>query len=276
MTELLRANGSRMGKNRVLWISLLAAVAMELFIVLNGCRQAAMDTNGYEWSLDQFYFDAGPVLGLFFALVLGMFLGTEYSDGTLRNKLVVGHTRREVYLAHLVTGMGVAALFTAAVFLAGMVGIPGLGVWKMGPGGVVLSFLVSLGFNMALTALFALVGMLSEKKATTAVTVILLFLAMAAFSSWLNARLGEPELDSGIIITAQGMQWSDPTPNPRYIGGAMRTFCQFLMETMPTGQAILLANQELPQPLLSLGASVVLTVGITLVGLGLFEKKDLK
>ena len=56
----------------------------------------------------------------------------------------------------------------------------------------------------------------------------------------------------------------------------MRTFCQFLMETMPTGQAILLANQELPQPLLSLGASVVLTVGITLVGLGLFEKKDLK
>ena len=100
MTELLRANGSRMGKNRVLWISLLAAVAMELFIVLNGCRQAAMDTNGYEWSLDQFYFDAGPVLGLFFALVLGMFLGTEYSDGTLRNKLVVGHTRREVYRAY--------------------------------------------------------------------------------------------------------------------------------------------------------------------------------
>ena len=35
MTELLRANGNRMGKNRVLWISLLAAVAMELFIVLN-------------------------------------------------------------------------------------------------------------------------------------------------------------------------------------------------------------------------------------------------
>ena len=152
------------------------------------------------------------MLGLFFALVLGMFLGTEYSDGTLRNKLVVGHTRREVYLAHLVTGMGVAALFTAAVFLAGMVGIPGLGMWKMGPGGVVLSFLVSLGFNMALTALFALVGMLSEKKATTAVTVILLFLAMAAFSSWLNARLGEPELDSGIIITAQGVQWSGPPP----------------------------------------------------------------
>lgn len=276
MTDLLRANGRRMGKNKVLWLSLLGAVALELFIVLNGCRQAAMDVNGFEWPLDQFYFDAGPALGLFFALVLGMFLGTEYHDGTLRNKLVVGHSRREVYLAQLFTAMGVAALFTAAVFLAGMVGIPSLGTWKMGVDGAALFFLVSLGFNMALAALFTLVGMLSEKKATTAVTVILLFLAMAAFSSWLNARLGEPEMDSGIIITAQGMQWSDPTPNPRYIGGAMRRFCLLLMEILPTGQAVLLANQELGRPLFSLGASAALTVVITLVGLGLFEKKDLK
>ena len=31
------------------------------------------------------------------------FIGTEYSDGTIRNKIVVGHSRSTIYLANLLT-----------------------------------------------------------------------------------------------------------------------------------------------------------------------------
>ncbi len=276
MTDLWRADLTRLWKNKVFWGCLIAVVALEMFIVCNGCRQAAMDTGSYGYALDDFYFKAMPLLGLFAALVIGLFLGTEYSDGTLRNKLVVGHTRREVYLAHLLTGVGVTALLTVACFLAGAVGIPQLGFWKMGGGSLALSLLMALGFGTVLAALYTMVGMLSEKKSTTAVATLLLFLALIAFSTWLYARLAEPEMNTGIIITAQGMEWGDPTPNPMYIGGAMREFCRLLMETLPTGQAVLLANGELTRPALSLGASAALTVIFTAAGMALFEKKDLK
>lgn len=33
---------------------------------------------------------------------MSMFQGTEYSGGTIRNKLVVGHERYQVYLAALI------------------------------------------------------------------------------------------------------------------------------------------------------------------------------
>ncbi|MDE6108259.1 MAG: ABC transporter permease [Oscillospiraceae bacterium] len=263
-------------KNKALWLSLVCVVALELFVVLNGCRQAFADTGGTLWTLDQFYFNAGPVVGLFIALTLGLFQGTEYSDGTLRNKLMVGHTRQRVYLVKLLMGVLVACLFTAAVFLAGLVGFPALGLWKMGMAGVARNFLISLGFHIALTALFTMVGMLSEKKSTTAVAVLLLFLAMSALSLWLYGRLEEPEMSSGIILTAQGMQWAEPTPNPNYVGGFTRTVYRFLVECLPTGQAFLMASSDLGSPIVHLTASVVLTAVSTLVGMTCFQKKDLK
>ena len=128
MTDLLRAHLTRLRKNKVFWTALALTAALAALMVLNGCRQAKlMAAEGYVQSLDDYYFGAAAFLGLGLALVLGLFLGTEYSDGTLRNKLIMGRTRREVYLASLLTGFAAAFLLTLALFLAGLVGVPALG-----------------------------------------------------------------------------------------------------------------------------------------------------
>ena len=41
-------------------------------------------------------------MGLVAAILTSMFIGSEYSDGTIRNKLVVGHSRMRIYLANLI------------------------------------------------------------------------------------------------------------------------------------------------------------------------------
>ena len=41
--------------------------------------------------------------GIVMAAFCSMFIGTEFSDGTMRNKLIVGHRRREIYFTNFLT-----------------------------------------------------------------------------------------------------------------------------------------------------------------------------
>ena len=52
--------------------------------------------------VDRFLFYIMIVIGAFSAVCVSQFIGMEYSCGTIRNKLVTGHTRTEIYLAQLV------------------------------------------------------------------------------------------------------------------------------------------------------------------------------
>ena len=67
MRNLLRANFSRLWKSKALWLCAAGAFA-------------------------------------FSAAFLSLFLGVEYQDGTLRNKIIAGHARWKVYAASLLSG----------------------------------------------------------------------------------------------------------------------------------------------------------------------------
>ena len=54
-----------------------------------------------NWSL--YFFNALLLSGFVTALFVSFFLSAEYSDGTIRNKLMVGHKRKEIYLVNFVT-----------------------------------------------------------------------------------------------------------------------------------------------------------------------------
>ena len=83
-------------------------------------------------------------------------------------------------------------------------------------------------------------------------------------------------MSSGIIMTAEGMRMSEPSPNPDYIGGNLRNAYEFVLDLLPTGQGILMTNVEIARPLRMGLCSVTITVIMTLCGLILFDKKDLK
>ncbi len=82
---------------------------------------------------------------------------------------------------------------------------------------------------------------------------------------------------SNMELTAAGVvQAAEPQPNPFYIGGVQRKVYEFLLQFLPTGQGILLANEEITHPVLNLIYSAVLTVTINICGIFAFKKKEIK
>ena len=275
MRKLISADFCRLRRDKAFWIGTLAMLAFTVALMLVGGQVALKDSSEFQYALDDDYFCYAIPIGLPIAVYVSLFLGTEYSDGTIRNKLVVGHTRRDIYLSHLFTNIVGGLSMLLASLLGGLVGIPFLGTWKMGK--MVLVFLlISVLFIISYVAIFTLIGMLCSNKAISAVLTILLFLGLMCFAMYLYSRLSEPEMINGLIITQEGMQMGDPSPNPRYLTGTKREIYQFIIDCLPSGQGGQMQEFNMPHPVRMIISSVVIAIATTLGGIVAFEKKDLK
>lgn len=278
MNELMRANLFRIKRDKVFWACFAVVLGVSAAFVFMGVRQChAMAAEGYTAALEGSLFQLAPAIGMCAAVFTGLYLGTDQSEGAIRNRLIVGHSRGAVYLAGLGIAVTAALAFTGAWLAGGgAAALLGREFWQMGAGQSVLYFLVAAASAVALASVLTVVGMLSEKKSTAAVASILLALGMVLLSTWLYSRLLEPEMESGLIITAAGMEWGDPTPNPLYVGGVLRQVFEGLLNILPTGQAVLLSDLAVAHPVGDLLASAAVTLVATLAGMALFRKKDLK
>ena len=281
MRKLLSAGFGRLWRNKFFYLAIVGIFLLAVVTVLNGCRQAINDTSGYIRNLEWYYFDTAVYSGIFLSAFIALFIGAEHSDRTLHNKLIVGHSRTEVYLANLTICSTVTVFLVAAWMLGGMVGIPVLGFWIIGVRGMLLATLVSVLVMVSLSSIFLMVSMLSSSKAVTAVTCILLSLLLIVCATTPYNALCQPEMSSGVMITVEGgLQFMDPTPNPGYVGEPLRSVYTVIVNMLPTGQQILLANiisdEGFANYLLQIIGSVLITAFTTGVGISLFRRKDLK
>lgn len=275
MRKLISADFCRLRRDKVFWIGTLAMLVFAAATMLGECQQALQDTTAFHYNLDSFYFCYAIPIGLPIAVYVSLFLGIEYSDGTIRNKLVVGHTRQDIYLSHLFTNIVGGLSMLLVSLLGGLVGIPFLGTWKMGK--MVLVFLlISVLVIISYAAIFTLIGMLCSNKAVSAVLTILLFLFLMIIAMNLYFRLSETEMINGLVITQEGMQMGDPSPNPRYLTGIKREIYQFIMDFLPSGQCAEMEELSVIHPVRMIISSVVISIVTTLGGIFAFERKDLK
>lgn len=279
MNNLLSANFWRLKKSAAFWRCLAAALLCSAAAMLLNCKSAAeimRASPGTVRTLDEYLFALMPTVGIFSALFTASFLGTEYSDGTLRTKLIAGHARGAIYLSHLAACLFAALLFTAALLLGGLAGLPVLGGWRGGAGQLASYTAVGVCAALAQAAILACAGMLSSRKSATMALCLLLFLVMLLLASYLYNALQEPELYSDMLLTVGGIEMGDPKPNPFYIGGVQRTLYQALLLFLPAGQLARLANLEAGPAPLYIAASLAEAAAATAAGMALFRRKDLK
>ena len=282
MHKLLCAYFTRLKKDKALWLFAAGMFLMSAAVMLSGLRLHMKYPDDAAFAALEYYlFQSMPFIGVFASVTVGFFLGKEYGYGTLRNKLVTGHTRGRIYLASLAAAVAAAEIVAVGWLLGGLTGIPYFGLWTMETEQFLLFLLLTVLATAALAALFHLIGMLVSSQSVSVVAAMFASLGLLMLGSFLYNQLCEPETTyDHIVITAQGLQLGDEVPNPAYVGGALRSVYYVLLNILPTGQGILMANADdgavVLNPALGAAGSVLIILGAAALGLLLFRKKDLK
>lgn len=281
MSKLLSAGFSRLWKNKVFWGGLLLMSGILVFVLTANYRDMMHYSEEARagYILDTFLPGCFMFIGCYTAVFAALFLGTEYSDGTIRNKLVVGQSRVSVYLSGLilciVSSLLVCAAATLVTFIAG---IPLFG-FPLYPSVMLQKFCIGILMVTAFSGIFTLLSMLIHNKSISSVVCIMGFFALLFLSIYIMQRLEAPEfIESNFIMSLDGeIVQGEPCPNPSYLRGTTRAVYGFFADFLPTSQSFRIAQTgALPQPWRFCVYSALITVASTLAGILLFRKKDLK
>lgn len=242
MHKLLSANLRRLWINKAFWVTVIVMVCIEGLLCLLLSKQGSLP-------MDVVLFLSLQVIGILTSVFFSLFLGTEYSDGTIRNKLIVGHKRGNIYLASLITGVIAITIVYFAGVLTGCV----MGVISFAPpshdiGQIALAGVIGWLASVAYISIFTLIGMLSSSKSKTSILCILTAFILVFAGLTLYALL-------------QG------TPSATL---------QFLFEVSPFGQTVQTMTIIIDSPWRLAIYSLCLSLTLTGVGIVAFGKKDLK
>lgn len=275
MRKLLSANFSRLWKDKIFWLGILFMFGFGIFGAYT--KYSNIVRYNSQELLDDILFAYVILVGCCLAVFCSMFLGTEYSDGTIRNKLIVGHLRSSIYLSNWLTNI-VAAIMMAIAFLLSYSTLGSLLLEppKASVGQILFYMLISIFTLIAYASIFSTISMLITKKSNAAVICLLIFFGLLILAMVVKAKLDAPEFISEYSMTMNGVEQTDPKPNPKYLQPAARKVYQFFLDILPTGQSIQLSAFQVVHPLLSIVYSTVISILSTVSGIFAFQKKNLK
>lgn len=275
MTKLLSASFRRLMKAKIFWLGIAFTAVFSLFL----CYANYLPTKGADQlSIDEVFFTFYSCLCLVCATVITLFIGTEYSDGTVRNKLVIGHRRISIYFSNLIVCIAASVVIIAVhSILTLSVGHFIFDEMQIEMKDFIYAVFCILLIAAVYSAMCVMISMNCHNKAVSAVAAILLMLALSYLASMVsNQLLEQPMTYSSIVMTEDTIQYGDLVENPAYVDGVTRKVLEFIYNLLPTGQIQQIYNCDFENssswPIVSLGLFALLSS----VGAAIFKRKDLK
>ncbi len=277
MNQLLYANFSRLKKDIFFRIGVLFLFAMGILMPLS--LFSNMKKYGYPIPLESGYCFYVLFMAIFSSVFCSLFIGTEYNDGTMRNKLIAGHSRIAVYFSFLIVSITAVFLMCLAYLVSSLcTGIPLLGFFSDAAFPVVLGHVGAIFIlAVAFTAICTAVAMLCQNKATTATVCILGVFLLLFLGVYIHARLEEPEYYETYYLEAEEAieENTSLTPNPSYISGTKRQVYEFLHDFLPGNQAVQLSSLSAVHLWKMSFYSLLIAVAATGTGIYIFYRENI-
>lgn len=278
MYKLLNANFYRLIKNKIFWLSVIATVIMAfvLFCILDL-------SNGIETIL----FKHIGVSGIFISIFTSLFVGIEYANGTIRNKIIVGHSRIKIYLSNLMmsitVGIILEIIYIVTVFI---VGIPICGGLQISTSQFIKILLNIIMIIVTYSSIFNCITLLCSEITISTIIGIILILTMFVMEEIVSMTASSEKYKYSISRDEQGIITKEIIGlNPNYPGETKKKIAQTILCIMPNGQSDLIITKiseqlmfnEEPYDttnllLYSFGTIIV----INTIGIYFFSKKELK
>lgn len=127
------------------------------------------------------------------AVYISLSVGREYADGTLRNKIIVGKKKTDIFAVKLIVNIAVSIIDVTA-FLIPCTALLSVNVLSKIPNSVLLWTL--LGFlllNISWAVIFTFVSLLISSREIAAILNFILIIAIMFASYQLEFAIGQPE-----------------------------------------------------------------------------------
>ena len=227
-----------------------------------------------------YYFFIGLVIvGAIMAVFSAFYIGSEYDQGTIRNKLNVGCTRNSIYLANLIVVVTTSVLFTITHIAASVVvGLPFLG-------GLMWEALAPVGWRIPTTivmllcyaAVFTFIAMQDSNKSRSLIISFVFALVIIIGGLYVYSALLEPEFATRMVMQEDGSYLrQEGIPNSKYIRGTARMVYTFIEACIPSTQGLNIARSEGVFCPLAIICQLCVSIATTAAGVSLFKKKDIK
>lgn len=107
MNKLLSMELKRAAKSPVLWLGALAVIVVNVYGIL---------LNGYEFKIytSTFLLENSALICIILAVLIPLYLGRDFENRTINNKISAGYTRKDIYIVELI----VSSICAIVLFIA--------------------------------------------------------------------------------------------------------------------------------------------------------------
>lgn len=259
MNKLLKANFYKLTKEKSIYVLaglsiLISIVAIIIYKVIGSISMEGLIVT--ELGNGETLFLSGIQLsqnaGMLMALGIVMYVGKEFSQNTIRNKIIVGYSKTSIYLSNFIMSVVVSAiLYIVYELVVVCIGIPVFGWGKTFVFAEFIRQLInSLLILVTVSAVVNMITMLSRNLVTAILISVL-----------------------GIIIIPAILSAINMVP----LGETARTVMDIIMKSNFLGQSVLIGTENSVSFMIwVIVSSIITTAGITGLGCYLFEKMDVK
>lgn len=241
MIKLMCENVRRLVKSATFWTSIaLYGLYAVLVAVIQNHGEYPIPSD--EMLTYNYGFFGIPLSGALIAFLCSMIFSADFHSGTLKTKIAVGHSRRNIYLANLLTIM-IAALALNFIFIliTLVLGLPLLGKFTL-PASTVVWIIVNGSLALlAYSSIYVFIVMTSKNAVASTIISIVVLAAGAGFAFYMYDVANIPAYFTWDVYNGIGEYVETVSiPWDWYPGDAAHNFCRFMTEFLPSGQCHLL------------------------------------
>lgn len=274
MSNLLRAGLWRVKKDKWLWAGIFIILAYNIF----GCisQYETMIKYQIEERLEDVVFMFMLFPGITLAASISVLAGTEFSDGTIRNKIVTGKKRSDIYLsAFILCSVEALITFFIPMIVLQVVGIPLFGFFTQPLSEIGYEFLLGMLLCLVYASFYHMIAMVNQNKAHTAIICIILGFLILFAGAYLYQFLAAPQFyEYADVIDGQVKMITEE--NLHYVTGLRREIYQFLMDVLPSGAMMQMLEGSVLHPIRLVVSAVCSIIIFNVIGMFGFQRKDMK
>lgn len=267
MLKLLSANRMRLQKSKFFWIGLFVTIGYCVFLLVMNYIEKVSYIGDSIVQINYYLLSPLSIISFFCPIFSSIFIGTEYSDGTMRNRLIVGHTRKNIYLANFIT-VCLANIFIALIssVIVALLGIGMFGWHMTNPIWFLLFYLSGIMVLVAFSGLFTMIAMVIHNKSISTVASVLTFLISYMIAGVIR-RLVFSFYNGESISDVFSFLSEDMVSQPAL---------EFLYDFIPMGQCLQITSNTVFHPFRLPVYSAFFAIITVICGALLFGKKDIK